>query len=76
MFQRSFFEPLCACISILNPIRALAAQSHSSYWFPKQILQWTSSKDKDAIFNRPSIGLGNRFNSDKINSNASATQIR
>lgn len=66
-----FSAAFMACMSILNPIRALAAQPHSSYWFPKQMLEWNPAKDKDAIFNRASIGLTNRFNSDKINSNAS-----
>ncbi|MFB7813185.1 discoidin domain-containing protein [Paenibacillus chitinolyticus] len=57
----------CAALGL----SASAAQPHSSYWYPEQLLKWSPGADPDAKFNRGSIPLQERFTGDKVNANAS-----
>ncbi|KPV59697.1 endo-beta-N-acetylglucosaminidase [Paenibacillus sp. A3] len=49
---------------------AQAAQPHSSYWFPEDLLRWTPQGDKDAEFNRSTIALQDRFTGYQVNKHA------
>ncbi|OME91285.1 MULTISPECIES: endo-beta-N-acetylglucosaminidase [Paenibacillus] len=50
---------------------AEAAQPHSSYWYPNTLLEWSPSKDKDALFNRGTVKLEDqRIQGNKVNRNA------
>ncbi|HEY2495058.1 MAG TPA: discoidin domain-containing protein [Paenibacillus sp.] len=61
---------LAASIAGLSP-SSHAQQPYSSYWYPKDLLTWNSSQDKDAKFNRGSIPLADRFSGQKVNPKAS-----
>lgn len=66
-----FSVTLISCIMLFN-INVFAVQPQSSYWYPKQLLEWNPSNDKDAKYNIGSIPLAKRFVSDKMNKNASS----
>ncbi|MDK8183863.1 discoidin domain-containing protein [Paenibacillus sp. UMB4589-SE434] len=56
---------------VLSAGAANAAQPHTSYWFPDQLLKWSPAADKDAEFNKGTIRLAERFAGEKVNGNAS-----
>lgn len=49
-----------------------AKQPYASYWYPDELLEWTPDNDEDAIFNRGTVPLADRFTGDGVNSNAMA----
>ncbi|WP_227872085.1 endo-beta-N-acetylglucosaminidase [Paenibacillus albus] len=48
---------------------AHAAQPYSSYWFPKDLLNWSPETDKDAAFNKSGIPLASRYTGYQVNPN-------
>ncbi|WP_157483946.1 endo-beta-N-acetylglucosaminidase [Maribacter hydrothermalis] len=50
-------------------------QPYSSYWFVKELLQWSPESDKDAKFNISQVALANRFLNDSIDLDENANKI-
>ncbi|NBD22993.1 endo-beta-N-acetylglucosaminidase [Paenibacillus sp. T1] len=48
---------------------AHAEQPYSSYWFPKDLLNWSPGTDKDAAFNKSGIPLASRYTGYQVNPN-------
>ena len=48
---------------------AHAEQPYSSYWFPKDLLNWSPGTDKDAAFNKSGIPLATRYTGYQVNPN-------
>ncbi|WP_258171242.1 discoidin domain-containing protein [Paenibacillus sp. R14(2021)] len=48
---------------------AHAEQPYSSYWFPKDLLNWSPETDKDAAFNKSGIPLASRYTGYQVNPN-------
>lgn len=61
-----FLFVMCVALSTT----AFAKQPYSSYWFPEQLLQWSPASDPDAVFNRSTIPLQDRFVTDGVNAHA------
>lgn len=44
----------------------IANQPTSSFWFPKELLNWKAEEDKNAYFNKSSVPLAKRVDKDKL----------
>lgn len=49
-----------------NPELTMNIQPESSYWFPKQLLEWEAQEDKDLAYNVSTIPLQKRAEMDKL----------